>query len=120
AGHRSADRAGGSRDSGKRVRRPRRRARERQSMLTGALLGAGNIARNGHLPAYLGCPELRERLRITAAADLSPQNLKALRQLLPRARLYTDAAALLDEERPDFVDICAPPYAHRPLIELAT
>jgi len=88
-------------------------------MLSGALLGAGNIARNGHLPAYLGHAGVRSRLRITAVADLCPQNLAAAAELLPEARLYTDPRALFDAERPDFVDICAPPYAHRELIERA-
>jgi predicted dehydrogenase len=31
-------------------------------MLRGALLGAGNIARNGHIPAYLATQALRERV----------------------------------------------------------
>ncbi|HZQ38402.1 MAG TPA: Gfo/Idh/MocA family oxidoreductase [Dehalococcoidia bacterium] len=87
-------------------------------MLRGALIGAGNIARNGHLPAYLR-PELRERLGIVAVADLCPDNLAAIATLLPTARRYGDAATLLHEERPDFVDICAPPYAHRDLIAMA-
>lgn len=88
-------------------------------MLSGALLGAGNIARDGHLPAYLGHAEVASRLRITTVADLCPQNLAAAAELLPEARLYTDPLALFDTERPDFVDICAPPYAHRALIERA-
>jgi predicted dehydrogenase len=88
-------------------------------VLSGALLGAGNIARNGHLPAYLAQSEVRARLRITAVADLCPQNLAAVAELLPTARLYTDPHDLLASERPDFVDICAPPYAHRELIERA-
>lgn len=87
-------------------------------MLRGALIGAGNIARGGHLPAYLH-PELRDRLGIVAVADLCPDNLAAFAALVPDARRYRDAATLLQEERPDFVDICAPPYAHRALIALA-
>lgn len=88
-------------------------------MLTGALLGAGNIARNGHLPAYLGHPSLRDRLRIAAVADLSAANLAAVRELLPGVRTYSSPLELIREEAPDFVDICTPPYAHRELIEEA-
>jgi len=87
-------------------------------VLRGALIGAGNIARNGHLPAYLQ-PELRERLDIVAVADLCPDNLAAFAKQLPNVRTYRDAATLLQEERPDFVDICTPPYAHRALIAQA-
>jgi len=88
-------------------------------MLTVALLGTGNIARDGHLPAYLSSPVLRQRVRIVALADPCPANRAAAAALLPDARVYADAETLLAAETPDFVDICAPPYAHRPLIELA-
>ncbi|HEY8838045.1 MAG TPA: Gfo/Idh/MocA family oxidoreductase [Dehalococcoidia bacterium] len=88
-------------------------------MLTGALLGAGNIARNGHLPAYLRSSEVRSRLRITAVADFCPENLAAVSSALPGVRPYADPEALIAAERPDFVDICAPPYAHHDLIALA-
>ena len=89
-------------------------------MLTGALLGAGNIARDGHLPAYLSTPAVRDRLHIAAVADPCPENCAAVAALLPGVRAYADAATLIAAERPDFVDICAPPFAHLPLIELAT
>lgn len=88
-------------------------------MLNGALLGAGNIARNGHLPAYLNSPEVRERLRIAAVADPCPENLAAVAQVIPGVHTYADPGALFDVEQLDFVDICAPPYAHRQLIEEA-
>jgi predicted dehydrogenase len=88
-------------------------------MLSGALLGAGNIARNGHMPAYLATPALRERVQIVAMADPCPENRTAIQALLPQARTYADAGALFGAERPDFVDICAPPFAHGPLIQLA-
>jgi predicted dehydrogenase len=87
-------------------------------MLSGALLGAGNIARNGHLPAYRTA-EVARRLRIVAAADPCPENLTALRQLLPEIRVYADPTELLRRERLGFVDICAPPFAHHALIEQA-
>jgi predicted dehydrogenase len=88
-------------------------------VLTGALIGAGNIALNGHLPAYLGSEEVRASLRITAVADLCPENLAIIANALPGVRTYSDPEALLVAERPEFVDICAPPFAHRQLIERA-
>jgi predicted dehydrogenase len=87
-------------------------------MLRGALLGAGNIAQAGHLPAYLS-PEVGERCRIVAAADLCEENLQRLRMSLPGLRTFRNARQLLADVRPDFVDICAPPYVHREFIELA-
>lgn len=88
-------------------------------MLNGALIGAGNIARAGHLPAYLGADTVRARLRIVAAADPCPQNLDALAAALPGVRCYSDPHALLAAEQLDFVDVCTPPYAHAELIGLA-
>ncbi|MHB8574961.1 MAG: Gfo/Idh/MocA family protein [Dehalococcoidia bacterium] len=86
-------------------------------MLSGALIGAGNIARNGHLPAYLESPGLANRLRIVAAVDPCSENRAAIAATLPGVRLYAEAHHLLDAERLDFVDICTPPFAHRRLIE---
>lgn len=88
-------------------------------MLRGALLGAGNIAQNGHLPSYLSDPCVSTSCRIVAAADLSQENLARIVRLVPGIATYRSAAELLACERPDFVDICAPPYAHRELIEHA-
>jgi predicted dehydrogenase len=88
--------------------------------LRGALLGAGNIAQLGHLPAYAEVSERGTRCRIVAVADLCEENLDRATALVPGAKTYRDAERLLDEMHPDFVDICAPPYAHRQLVELAT
>ncbi len=87
--------------------------------MNGALVGAGNIARNGHLPAYLGSEAVRSRLKITAVADLCPENLALVAKALPGVRIYDNADTLLAAEQPDFVDICAPPFTHRGLIERA-
>jgi predicted dehydrogenase/uncharacterized membrane protein YbhN (UPF0104 family) len=87
--------------------------------LRGALLGAGNIALKSHAPQWARDPVLRERVEIVAVADLAPANLAAVRELLPDARPYADAAELLEHERIDFCDICTPPFTHRSLIERA-
>lgn len=88
-------------------------------MLRGALLGSGNIAQQGHLPAYQISPEVMCRCAIVAAADLCDENLQQVRKLAPNITTFRQANELLDAIRPDFVDICAPPGAHRELIELA-
>jgi predicted dehydrogenase len=87
--------------------------------LRGALIGAGNIAQNGHLPAYARLSALRERCQIVAAADLCAENLSRVSTQSPGILTFPCAEDLLDRVRPDFVDICAPPFAHQRLIELA-
>lgn len=77
-------------------------------MLRGAILGAGNVAVNGHLPAWLECPDVQ----IVAAADAREDRLAALSGMLPGARAYGSAEELLDRETLDFVDICTPPGTH--------
>lgn len=87
--------------------------------LRGALLGAGNIAQLGHLPAYAAIPGGGSRCQIVAAADLREENLRRMATLVPGIRTFRRAEELLDSVRPDFVDICAPPFAHRGLIQSA-
>ncbi len=77
-----------------------------------ALLGAGNIALNGHIPALRSVPDLAEAIRVTACCDLVERNLEAARALLPGIRTYRSAEELLARERPDAVDICLPPGLH--------
>lgn len=85
--------------------------------LRGALLGTGNIALRGHAPQWAQDEVLAREIEIVAVADLSPSNLDAVHALFPAATRYASADELLERERLDFVDICAPPFTHRPLIE---
>jgi len=87
--------------------------------LRGALLGAGNIALRSHAPQWTQDERLRDEVEIVAVADLAPSNLEAARVLLPHARMYPEAEALLEREELDFCDICTPPYNHRPLVVAA-
>ncbi len=91
-------------------------------MLRGALIGAGNAAMNGHLPAYLNDAWLQKKVKIVAAADLSEENLTMLQTRMPSLRIDRSAAKLLAAEDldVDFIDICAPPQAHSYLIRLAS
>jgi predicted dehydrogenase len=88
--------------------------------LRGALLGAGNIALDGHGPQWARNEAMQRDVEIVAVADLSPSNLEAARTLFPRATLYLPAQDLLSREDLDFCDICTPPFTHRPLIEEAS
>jgi predicted dehydrogenase len=79
--------------------------------LKGALIGLGNIAVRGHVPAYLA-DDVRGRMELVAVMDVVEHNREKAREHLPGARFYTDAESLLDAEQLDFVDICTPPHTH--------
>jgi predicted dehydrogenase len=79
--------------------------------LQGALIGFGFIAEKGHVPAYLAAPHLFE---IVAVAEVCAARRERARQVLPKARIYSDTKTLLAAEasRLDFVDIATPPCDH--------
>ncbi|HLF13424.1 MAG TPA: Gfo/Idh/MocA family oxidoreductase, partial [Bacteroidota bacterium] len=79
--------------------------------LRGALIGLGNIALKGHVPAYRH-PAASGDLEIAAACDISPGAPGICRSELPGVNFYSDAGAMLAAEKPDFVDICTPPHTH--------
>jgi predicted dehydrogenase len=80
-------------------------------MLRGALIGLGNIAVRGHVPAYLS-DAVRASMEIVAVMDVVDHNREKAREFLPQARFYADAESLLAAEQIDFVDICTPPHTH--------
>jgi len=84
-------------------------------MFRGAMLGAGNVAVNGHLPAWKD----RADVEIVAAADARPERLEAFAGVFPQARRYDSAEELLEREALDFVDICTPPGTHALLARAA-
>jgi predicted dehydrogenase len=82
--------------------------------LSGAMIGYGFIARNGHLPAYRARAVTHRDLEIVAIADVSPERRALAAADLPGVRVYPDATSLFDAEeaRLDFVDISTPAYHH--------
>ncbi|QYD72919.1 Gfo/Idh/MocA family oxidoreductase [Paraburkholderia edwinii] len=82
--------------------------------LKGALIGCGFFARN-HLHAWR---DIRD-VQLVALCDADEVRLQAAGREFGIERLYTDAAALLKNERLDFVDIATTVASHRPLVELA-
>jgi predicted dehydrogenase len=82
------------------------------SLREGAILGFGHVAAHGHVTAWRARPDAR----IVAVADIDPARRALARGLLPDARVYDSAAALLARERIDFVDIATPPGGHAELI----
>jgi predicted dehydrogenase len=84
-------------------------------MLRGAIIGFGNVAVHGHAPGW----RRRRDVEIVAVTDTRPAQRALLEAHLPGADWRTSAEALLAEPGLDFVDICAPPSSHAPLIRAA-
>ncbi|MDP6612683.1 MAG: Gfo/Idh/MocA family oxidoreductase [Candidatus Hydrothermarchaeota archaeon] len=70
--------------------------------MRGAIVGFGNIAEQGHLPAYrkLG-------VDIVAVADLCPSRRRLAKEY--GLRSYSDMNSLVEKEEVDFIDLCTPP-----------
>jgi predicted dehydrogenase len=79
----------------------------------GALIGCGFFARN-HMLAWRDLPGVE----IVAVCDTDPAKAAAFAAEFG-ATAHTDAAAMLAEVRPDFVDIATTVRSHRALVELA-
>jgi predicted dehydrogenase len=78
------------------------------------LIGCGFFARN-HLHAWKMIPEVE----LVAVCDIDPAKAEAARAEFGAGKAYSDAAAMLRDERLDFVDIATTMGSHRPLAELA-
>src|SRR5438046_3407222 len=81
-------------------------------MLRGVIIGFGNIAIQGHVPAW----RRRHDVEIVAGTDARPAQRAALATHMPGARWYDSSDALLADAGLDFVDIATPPSSHAPLI----
>ncbi|MFA6316615.1 MAG: Gfo/Idh/MocA family oxidoreductase [Elusimicrobiota bacterium] len=81
---------------------------ERESGLTGAIIGYGQVAHAAHTPAFM-----RRGWQIAAVADASPARLEAAAAAWPGVRTYSSYETLLERESGlDFVDIATPPAMH--------
>ena len=77
-------------------------------MPRGAIIGFGEVARHGHLPAYA---ESREA-KIVAVVDRTEECRRAARELLPDVPTFATIDELAAGAEIDFVDICTPPALH--------
>ena len=84
------------------------------SSLRGGLIGCGFFAIN----QLHGWADARGA-DIVALCDRDPERLRIVGDQFGIAKRYTDAAAMLEGERLDFVDIATTVPSHRPLVELA-
>lgn len=87
-------------------------------MLRGALIGLGNIALKGHLPAYRS-DRLASDVRIVAASDSAQSARRICSSEIPGAEFFTDPREMIGRVKPDFVDICTPPHTHPGFISAA-
>lgn len=81
--------------------------------MRGAIIGYGNIAEKGHLPAYRALG-----VNIVAAADLCARRREKARQA--GLRSYSTPEELIEKEELDFLDICTPPNFRLQAIRLAS
>ena len=82
--------------------------------LRGVAVGAGYFSRF-HYDAW---PRVAGA-RLVAISDLDRSRAEAVTAQLGLPNAYTDAGAMLDAERPDFIDIITPPHTHAALTSLA-
>ena len=79
-----------------------------RSVLRGAIIGFGEVARSGHWPAYLDSREAK----IVAVVDRTEERRKVARESLPGVMTFATVDELAAGAEIDFVDICTPPALH--------
>lgn len=80
--------------------------------LRGAIVGFGNVAVEGHLPAW----RQHKQFSIVAVCDADESRLALAAELLPAARRYATLDELLINEKLDFVDVATPPSSHTSIV----
>lgn len=86
--------------------------RKRSVPIRVGLVGFGNVAAYGHVPAYANLTELFE---VVALADPTPARLEMGREMLglDPGDLRLDPAAMLARDDVEVVDICTPQHLLR-------
>jgi predicted dehydrogenase len=81
-----------------------------------AVIGCGFFAQN-HLNAWRDLAS--QGVELVAVCDIDQKKAQDAARAFGAPNAYTDAAALLDNERVDFVDVVTQMDSHLPLVELA-
>ena len=76
------------------------------------LVGAGNIARNAHLPAY---QELTELAEVVAVADMNLERAQEVAKKFNIAHAFDSVEALLANVDVDLIDVCVWNNGHVPV-----
>jgi predicted dehydrogenase len=84
--------------------------------LRGVVIGAGYFSRFQY-EAWQRIPEVA--IVALANRDVAKAREAATRHGIPRAYAWSELAAMLDAEKPDFVDIITPPETHLEAVRLA-
>ncbi len=84
----------------------------RNRALRGAVIGFGNVAVHGHVPAWKN----DRHFSILAVCDPNEAQLAVAAELLPDVRRYPTVDDLLANERLDFVDVATPPALHGEIV----
>jgi predicted dehydrogenase len=84
--------------------------------LRGVCLGAGYFSRFQY-EAWARIPEVE--IVALANRDVAKAREAATRHGIPHAYAWSELAAMLDAEKPDFVDIITPPETHLEAVRLA-
>lgn len=84
--------------------------------LTVALISGGMISNAAHIPAYRN---LADKVEIVAVCDIHEPTARATAQRWEIPAWYTDAAQMLEREKPDLVSVCTSNAAHKEMSLLA-
>jgi predicted dehydrogenase len=81
-----------------------------------AVIGAGFISSNRHLPAWRS---LGSKVELVGLSDLNREMGRKVADQFGIKTSYVDAAEMIAKEKPDVVDICTPPATHAKVASLA-
>jgi len=79
------------------------------------IIGAGAIARRGHLPIYHAIPQIE----VVGIADIDQSLAAKVAREFKIPRYFSVAEDLLQDESVELVDICTPPETHPAIVRLA-
>jgi predicted dehydrogenase len=74
------------------------------------IVGCGYIANEAHIPVLMNTTNVS-----LAICDTDKNRLSSTAKSFKIKKVYTDFAEMLEEEHPDLVDVCTPPFLHAPM-----
>ena len=79
------------------------------------IVGAGAVARRGHLPAYRNIPAVE----VAGIADIDEPLARRVAEEFSIPRYYASCEELLEDDSIEIVDICTPTQTHLEMVEMA-